>query len=69
MDWLLLIVFLVFKVFRVFLPWVTALLITPLLLNLAGIRGAGVLPAFLFGFIFVALFLREEVFPLLFKDK
>ena len=69
MDWLLLIVFLAFKAFRALLPWGTALLITPLLLKLAGIRGAGLLPAFLFGFILVALFLREEVFPLLFKDK
>lgn len=68
MEFLFLALALLLRALRVLLPWAMAFLLTALFMDLAHIN-AFILPVFLFGFFFIGLFLRDNVFPLIFKDK
>ncbi len=67
MDTLLLIALLL-RVVGAMLPWILALFLTSFIMDLAEIKSQ-VWLVFLFGFVFVGLFLRDEILPTLFKDK
>lgn len=69
MELVILILAVILKILRVLLPWAVGFFLTKLFMGLAGIKGGYVLPVFLFGFVLLGLFLRDEVFPVFFKDK
>ena len=68
MDFLLLLA-LALRLLGLLLPWVMAIFLTMLFMDLAGIQGAYSVPTFLFGFFFIGLFLRDEVFRFIFRGK
>ena len=69
MDLVFLVLSILLKVLRMSLPWIMAFILTTLIMSWIKVNERIFLPIFLFSFFYIGFFLRDEAFPLIFKNK